>query len=324
MSCNHIVLPGGILTRILRYIIRGKKLYQHLTVLNDHHNINGAPLEFSVGSMCNNQIVNNIFKPLEPFNDRLSVYLHGSWADNTTTNFSDIDDFIILEDGEISSSELKHIIYALNKVDMHFCRIDPIQHHGHWISCRSELRSYDNSFIPLFILKKAALLFGREQIQANINMEATISGLRSGIINTCKNIDMLGNKIVLGSISAYELKQLIGSFLLMPAYIFQLKGVELNKPEAIARAGELYSDTSIEMIKWCTECRLNWDYITSSKRYRLFSFLPFLVCNPHIWRMFSQRFSPKVNAMKLDQLSKIKIEKVQIDKFIAESESYAG
>lgn len=318
MKCHHIVSPGCLPIRLVRAILKGKALYANFDIptLGDGEN---QFVSVSVGKNCDSQKIKSIFKELDKFEGLLSVYLHGSWADSTTTPFSDIDDFIVLEDRQLSQGDLREIIAALNKVDMRFCRIDPLQHHGHWLTCRSELADYDNSFIPLFILRESRLLLGSRDVRANINHATTIDGLRSNIRNFCGNIVSLVRKLHSGSISAYELKILVGSFALMPAFIFQLNGLELNKPEAISRAGEIYSVKSMELIKWSTECRANWSVVTNMTKYRLFSLLTYLVSNPFIWRKIAAKYSPQVSQAKLSRLSGIRISNSQVECFIAES-----
>jgi hypothetical protein len=40
-----------------------------------------------------------LFSPLNKFDfSKVQVFIHGSWADNSRTAFSDLDDFIIVED----------------------------------------------------------------------------------------------------------------------------------------------------------------------------------------------------------------------------------
>jgi len=318
MKCHHIVSPGGLLIRLVLAIMRGRALYSNFDVQIPDDGGSGC-VSVSAGMPCDNQKIKHIFRGLERFEGQLSIYLHGSWADDTTTPFSDIDDFIVLEDRKISKGDLRKIIAALNRVDMRFCRIDPLQHHGHWLVSRSELENYDNSFIPLFILRESRLLLGSRDVRAIVNHAVTLHGLETNTHNFCSNIESLFRKLQSGVISAYELKVLVGSFALMPAFIFQLRGLELNKPEAIARAGEIYSDSSVELIRWSTECRANWFVVTGTRKFRLFSSLTYLVGNPFIWRKIAAKYSPRVSSSDLGRMSGINISKSQVECFIAES-----
>ncbi|GGZ89304.1 nucleotidyltransferase domain-containing protein [Algibacter mikhailovii] len=273
--------------------------------------------------LCNNRKIMQLFRNLKPYENYVSAYLHGSWADNTNNAFSDIDDFIIIhKDRFKSQKELRSVISILNKIDIKFCRIDPIQHHGHWIVCNNELDVYNNSFMPLYIMKEAKRIQGDEIIKANIDKEQTLKGLRENIIGTCKNIERLSEKYFLNNINAYELKCLVGSFVLVPAFIFQLKNEEIDKPGAIAKSHTLYSVDAFSCITWSTNCRENWDVITGKSIFKIFAFLVKFCPDPHIWRKFAEKFSPKVSKNDTSLLSLNDLNKRSTSDYISESLKY--
>ena len=72
----------------------------------------------NIVSRCENERINDFFKELLPYEKYISVYLHGSWADNTKTAFSDIDDFIVIDDINISQKDMIKIINILNKMTL--------------------------------------------------------------------------------------------------------------------------------------------------------------------------------------------------------------
>jgi predicted nucleotidyltransferase len=268
--------------------------------------------------------IQNLFKKLKPFNRYVDVYLHGSWADNTKTPFSDIDDFIILKTKLLKEKRILHkVCKILNDIDMRFCRIDPIQHHGHWICSKDELENYNNSFMPCYILKNSKLVFGNSKLKFNVNLKASEIGFKKNIISTCNGIEKLSKKYFDNSINAYQLKELVGCFALIPAFIMQAKGLKYNKPEAIKLAHTIFSDRALQCVVWSTNNRDNWGFITNKLTYKLFNYLTFLFTDPFTWRKFSRKNSPMVDIATLNNLSSIKLTHKMVNVFILESLKYA-
>lgn len=304
-------------------LTKGKK-NNFIDTVENKKNESLKVFEIEIENKSIDPIIHRLFMDLRPFEEYVSVYLHGSWADETQTIFSDIDDFIILDtEGLKEKKYLSKVCNILNSIDMEFSRIDPIQHHGHWICSTNELENYDNSFIPLYILKEAKIVMGRNTIVGQINHERTKVGLRKNIINTCKAIEILSRKLFNNSINAYELKGLVGSFALMPAFIMQLKGDECSKPEAIKTAYKIFSESSLLCIQWSTNNRKNWHELTNKFKFMLFSRLAYLFFDPFLWRIFSNKFSPRVHESTVRQLSDTILTKQMVDKFISESLDYA-
>ena len=273
---------------------------------------------------CNDTKIQKLFLELKPFKKYINVYIHGSWADNTKNTFSDIDDFIIIDIESLERENyLSKVCKIINRIDMKFCRIDPIQHHGHWICSKNDLKNYNNSFIPLHILNEAKVIIGKNKILGLINQELTQEGLRKNIINTCNGIQLLSKKLFSNSINAYELKGLAGSFVIMPAFIMQLNGHNCSKPEAIKESHTFFSNQALICIEWSTNNRNNWGLVTSKFQYKLFSKLTYFFFDPHIWRRFSNKFSPKVQESTINKLSDKVLTPEIVEKFISESLIYA-
>lgn len=280
----------------------------------------GKCLEIKGVEQCDQIIINDLFRDLRPFSDYVQVFLHGSWADDTKTPFSDIDDYIILDIESLKQRNLLSKVFRiLNKIDMEFCRIDPLQHHGHWIVDKRELQNYDNSFIPLHVLSESKVILGENFISGKINSKNSEEGLRKNVINTCRNVKILSDDFFNNSINSYQLKCLVGSFALMPAFISQLKGMDYNKPQAIKKANLFYSEEALSCIEWSTANRKNWGIITKSRKYKAFGLLARFCPDPHLWRKFSNKFSPKILKIDISQLSQVSLKKENVNLFISES-----
>lgn len=324
MKFNQITYPGNTFPRVLRKIIKGGPLYD-IYISNPPADSSGFNEDgFDVLAKNDIKIINDLFKGLSAYEEYVSVYLHGSWADGTRNSFSDIDDFVVIDDINIDRKNFINLIKILNKIDLLFCRMDPLQHHGHWITSKTELLDYDNSFIPLSVIAQSKLICGAKRIVARINPEKSRKGLMKNIVSTSNNIKILSCKLFSGCITSFELKCLIGSFALMPAFIFQIQGKIFSKPDAIYRADEIFSRDAQNLIKWSTVCRKNWQVITDSRGFLVFRAFPNLFSNPFLWREFSKHFSPRVNTAQLTKLSDIIICEKSVNKFLREASTYAG
>lgn len=323
MKANSLPIINTSFFRLIQFLKREPKLKFIENKINNEL-VNFSPITIENIGNCDNQLINQIFKKILPYSKYVNVFLHGSYADNTTTNFSDIDDYIVLDIENLKKDNLlSQVLKLLNKIDMQFCRIDPIQHHGHWISSKNELTNYDNSFIPLHILNDSKCVMGENFVKGIINSDTTKEGLKRNIINTCKGIENLSELYFNKSINAYQLKQLVGSFALMPAFIMQIKGYDCTKPEAISLSDNILSESARSCIKWSTNNRLHWHIITINKKYKTFGLISYLFFDPYLWRRFSEKFSPKVSEKQKKNLSKEILTLKVVEQFILESQQYA-
>lgn len=107
--------PGGIFLRSAQKLIRSLK-----KILGKEPKDNKC---FSISSKINDDLqevlidnfhepsvnLQQIFSGVERF-DCLDIYVHGSWADNTKTAFSDLDDLVIVDsDALIDTKEARKI-----------------------------------------------------------------------------------------------------------------------------------------------------------------------------------------------------------------------
>jgi hypothetical protein len=247
------------------------------------------------------------------------IYLHGSRADNTTTAFSDYDDLIVIDGSQINGNRCK-LARKLIQVDRRFCRLDPLQHHGHWIISRQALDNYDASHIPLSVLHNAVRIQGPVSIRFTLNEMLTHQGLYRNIKQTGRNIQTLYSLYEQNRINIYKLKGLVGSFVLMPAYLFQYHGDEVDKRTGIFRAGELFGSEARMCLEWSTEFRNSWDLVLNSVTKNTYlGYLAAVVRHPHIYRKIANRIAP---CPDVTDGALPKLERNSVNSFIEESMSH--
>ncbi|MFH1499600.1 MAG: nucleotidyltransferase domain-containing protein [Verrucomicrobiota bacterium] len=222
----------------------------------------------------------------------LSVYIHGSWADGTMTPFSDYDDLIIVDYSRIDGEdELRAIEAFLGKVDMYFCSMDPLQHHGHWLVDRENLMGLDESYLPLMVLKNAVCVQGEMQVAYRTDVSRSRAGFRRNVEVTCRNIESWRSPYLAGRISLYDMKCLLGSFMILPAYVFQASGEMVSKPEGIGRALEIFSTDSLGILQQCTNMRQEWHRVLAGWRHSLWRAGGALIRNPNMHRRYARQLS---------------------------------
>ena len=95
-------------------------------------------------------------------NEFFDYIIHGSYADNTYTKASDIDDLVIIKKEAFENYyNFKRVYKILKKTNLLYQNVDPVQHHGHWLVTEFDLLDYDNSIIPIFVLAKNSVSLGR-------------------------------------------------------------------------------------------------------------------------------------------------------------------
>lgn len=288
-------LPGGRLVTFLANIYKKLKKTSDTAIISKEtrNTIEGQRKKRIENFINPSEKVKMIFSGVEKF-PFLNIYVHGSWADETKTPFSDLDDLVIIHNEKVKSKlDATRAERWLNNVDMLFCRIDPLQHHGHWIVYADKLEDLDESVIPLSVIDNSMLIQGPEKVNYVANLDKTKAGLKNNITVTCDNITRWMKKYTAKQINSYEMKALIGSFLLLPAYLFQHNGKEISKREAIERKNEIFSMESCLLLDKCSKIRDEWGIVTESSNFKYLKYASYIFTNPHLFRRFSMKFAPK-------------------------------
>lgn len=314
-NAREIPYPEGRFIRFLKNTVRRRI---HTPVEND-----SFPLILSIKNVTIHKEASEhqraLFKEILDI-PHVWIYLHGSRADNTATSFSDYDDLIIIDLEEEDTPNRTSLAKKLIRVDRRFNRLDPLQHHGHWIISKQSLENYDASYIPLSVLHAAVRVQGPARITYRLNESRTRAGLRRNIAQTCDVIRILYSLYEKNHINVYRLKMLVGAFVLMPAYLFQYRGEEVDKKTGIMRAGELFGAHALKCLEWSTSYRNSWNLLLDTAvhiRYmrRLISFVPI----PHVYRKIAERFSPIPDLKKIPLPT---LERAAVSAFIDKSMSH--
>jgi hypothetical protein len=208
----------------------------------------------------------------------VSIFLHGSMADLKFTAFSDVDDLVVVHKQAWQDPlTLIKTATALAAIARSYQKIDPYQHHGHWVITEFNLLGYEESILPLVVLNGAVCVTEKTEIPLRLTPQ------RSGFIRNAgysiKSMQRkLGKARSKDGINAFELKGLVGEIAIMPAYIFQANGLMLSKPQALQRAGEIFSQNALETLAWATFVRDNFGPLVDNRRTKTLQTIANLTC----------------------------------------------
>ncbi len=154
-----------------------------------------------------------------------TLVVFGSLADGTETGFSDVDLLWVYPEGS-DPKVVRRTLTRLSKITLLW---DHLQHHPPFHASLGELAR--SSPLPPGALKPAAVLKGEPEI--------TLGGWGRGR----DVLERLAGSVIRRSRerprNLYELKSFLSWLFLLPALAFRAQGVDLPKPEAIAKAGEI-------------------------------------------------------------------------------------
>ena len=199
--------------------------------------------------------------------------LHGSLADlKYIKGLSDLDTWVVVSDRVFESArcliELKDLFFRLN---MYLLRIDSIAHHGFIIVLRSDLDDYNNSLMPVEVIREARSLYGSSDIyirksNATFDWVKKFQEIKNTFIefNTSgvfKHHPYKGEYLTKDMIKQhngmYQLKYLIGLATYLPSAYYTAIGKSVYKSKSFEPFSKTFLNSLIVNI--ISEIRTNWE-----------------------------------------------------------------
>jgi len=184
----------------------------------------------------------------------------GSYADHTQTPFSDIDGVVIIKPESFKSyKNFRELKKKLDLIAIEYQRIDPLQHHSHWIIFEQELKEYEQSQMPITTLRDA-ISIGKDTIVqlSEGDKSKTNSNLKNILGYQIRDCLDYSKKLFQNGLSLYELKSFISSLSLMPALYYQLKNKFIRKEVAIKKIEKELDRECLKALKFTSELRRKW------------------------------------------------------------------
>jgi predicted nucleotidyltransferase len=235
-----------------------------------------------------------------PFFDYI---IHGSYADGSCTAASDIDDLIIVkEETFLSLDNFRRARKILSQLALFYQRVDPVQHHGHWIFTEYDLRSYDQSIMPVSVLEGARAVGRDVKLELCLDAPASLDGFNrvfDGIVREGRRDAEL---LFEDRCNLYHLKELISAISLLLPLLFQVTGSVVSKKEAIARAGEILDPAALRVLRWSTRVRERWHELPGIWCYRPLRMLSHLIGDRNILESVARKYLPAVGKDRIGLL----------------------
>ncbi|MBL7928060.1 MAG: nucleotidyltransferase domain-containing protein [Bacteroidia bacterium] len=186
------------------------------------------------------------------------ILIHGSVADETTCSYSDFDCLIILKD-EVSESvqRIKRVAYKLWKWQRLLLLTDILQHHGWFIAFKSDLKYWDQTYLPAEVFRKAKSLLKHETFILPMFTDHT-EDFKQPFLKLCNELLSVTPPIIKRS-NSYELKSFISRFFLMPALYYQARyGQGIYKRDSFELARQDFQQDMWESVQSLSKLRLSW------------------------------------------------------------------
>lgn len=211
-----------------------------------------------------------------------SIILHGSYADEKVTNFSDIDILFIVNDQCIDNyKDILMIRKIVKNILSIIYKLDPLIHHGLMVLSQSKYSNYDESFLPIDTYRYSKVLtnsFGG--VNYKVNSEISINNAKKKLEN---GIAYFLHRVP-KDISLFNIKDVVSNIFLMAVIWLQArKGLFLYKRTSLGifRAeGPLACQRALTL---ATEIREIWPKTNMGKfQSKFFDICRFGGVSPHV------------------------------------------
>ena len=202
-------------------------------------------------------------------NPALSIFIHGSHADGKTTNFSDIDVSIFINNNS-ENLDLKRVRNDILILNNYSKKIDLETHHSIFLYYLNDINCYPESFMPLDVLIKSltpkSQKFNFNNTRFSIDI-AIDSFLR--IFNTLSNLASKGNNN-----NFYKFKNIISSYFMLIILHYEILNFKFSDKKSIFM--NLLSKENNEFtptFTLCSEIREKWPLQNTSIDFGISNFL---------------------------------------------------
>lgn len=203
-----------------------------------------------------NQMCNFIKKKLEPF--LIDAYIHGSLSTMDFTDYSDLDTLFIIKQEVMEDFQKIKLLEKLFIESLKYIyEFDYLQHHGHFFLIESELRYYNQSFLPISALELSTFILGRGSNLTFYLRDCQEETKRrfidsvNLILKYCKGSPEL-------LVRPYYLKKFLSHFMMLPALFLQLNGIYVSKRESFKILKNKIPENKWHIMEFISMLREKW------------------------------------------------------------------
>ena len=205
------------------------------------------------------------------------TWVHGSLGTlDGVAGYSDFDALVILHRESYRSASG---LFALREHIRDLCAClylyDPLQHHGLFVVTDTDLQAYPQAYFPLELFRHAIPVAGGETVLRAFLRDDSRERMDS-FMGACNTVRMLLARSF-GKVTAYDLKSLLQTVVLLPVLYLQLRdGIYRYKKYVYDIAKKDFSDEEWKIIDKITALRGKWKYksfLSYRMRRKLFRLL---------------------------------------------------
>lgn len=211
-----------------------------------------------------NPVLSPISELRENLNGELRSYLigsfvHGSYSTMDYCGYSDLDTVIILKREVLEDDASFYEFQKLSRRSLKYLyRMDPLQHHGHFVLTEYDLDFFPEAFFPIPVFEHSTSLFehGNDHRLTIQKRDCTLEACTE-LWNMCYLFRYSYFKRQKPR-NAYELKVYLSDLMLLPALYSQAKGLTCYKRESFELVREDFGEREWTVIQQATELRSSW------------------------------------------------------------------
>lgn len=189
------------------------------------------------------------------------LIVHGSHGDFSTTEFSDLEVTVLIDESVFFSCNKKNklSVWVKGSLNKLIVKVDPLQHHGAFFVWEDLLRNYSNSILPVCAYHTCWSVTG-QSLQFNSVSDVDCVAVESlrRLKSTLYRISDPRKYFFRFGYNEYSVKRYLSNIMLIPAFYYQSKGFIFNKRESIEKFLEERSGLFSEAILMATEIRYEW------------------------------------------------------------------
>ena len=202
------------------------------------------------------------FRATAADSDVMCAFAHGSLGSGDSIDgYSDADFLVVLRRETVCSEEgLFELLWRVSRLLGDILCYDPLQHHGLFVLTELDLGSYPVEYFPPVLLNFATPVFLAEDVgQLSLNARVDRAELLASFDALCEGAMRLSCESSMRS--AYNIKALASTVLLVPIFFRQAKYHEFNfKPEGLRKARQEAPPEVWDVIDRITHLRDHWRY----------------------------------------------------------------
>lgn len=184
-------------------------------------------------------------------------YLHGSLSTLDYTDYSDVDDFIVVRRETVLSPEAlarcaAHCLEASRFLYEH----DLLHHHRHYAVTEIDLRRYPPAYLPPEVLRYATAMLGPTTLR--LRPRDSSASHRAALRSLARGLAALGDP-ARAAANIWQLKTLVSTVLLLPVIYLETLGTYCYKKFSFDLARPAFGPawTTVEL---ASQIRMTWRY----------------------------------------------------------------